>query len=70
MISVISPCFNEESVLPSFLEAIEKIIKNSDHEFELILVDNNSSDSTWEKMKLNEKKFKNIKLIKFSNYFG
>ena len=70
MISVISPCFNEESILPSFLEALEKIMKNSDHEFELILVDNNSSDSTWEKMKLNEKKFKNIKLIKFSNYFG
>ena len=70
MISIISPCFNEESVLPSFLETIEKIIKNLDHEFELILVDNNSSDSTWEKMKLNEKKFKNIKLIKFSNYFG
>ena len=70
MISIISPCFNEESVLPSFLDEIEKIIKKLDHKFELILVDNNSSDSTWEKMKLNEKKFKNIKLIKFSNYFG
>lgn len=70
MISIISPCFNEESILPSFFEAIEKVTKNLDHEFELILIDNNSSDSTWEKMKINEKKFKNIKLIKFSNYFG
>ena len=44
MISIISPCFNEESVLPSFLDEIEKIIKKLDHKFELILVDNNSSD--------------------------
>ena len=58
-----------KKVFSKFFGSIEKIMKNSDHEFELILVDNNTL-STWEKMKLNEKKFKNIKLIKFSNYFG
>jgi polyisoprenyl-phosphate glycosyltransferase len=70
MITIIVPCYNEEAILGSFLQQLEKITSNLNYDFELILIDNNSTDSTWNIMNDYESKFTKLKLIKFSNYFG
>lgn len=70
MISIIVPCYNEEAILEEFLDELETSTINLEYEFELILIDNNSSDSTWNILSNCKKKFAFIKLIKFSNYFG
>lgn len=70
MISIIVPCFNEEIILPSFIKELQNSIKKLNYKFELILIDNNSSDSTWVIMNTFKSKFIKLKLIKFSNYFG
>jgi len=44
MISFIIPAFNEERLLGRTLEAIQKAAKNIDNDYELIVVDDNSSD--------------------------
>ena len=68
MISIIVPCYNEEAILEEFLDELETSTINLEYEFELILIDNNSSDSTWNILSNCKKKFAFIKLIKFSNY--
>jgi glycosyltransferase involved in cell wall biosynthesis len=70
MITIIVPCYNENIILGSFLQQLEKITSNLHYDFELILIDNNSTDSTWNAMNEYESKFNKLKLIKFSNYFG
>jgi dolichol-phosphate mannosyltransferase len=70
MISVIVPCFNEEQILSSFLTEFENFTKKFNYEFELILIDNSSSDFTWTIMNTFKSQFIKLKLIKFSNYFG
>jgi|688.fasta_scaffold215026_2 glycosyltransferase involved in cell wall biosynthesis len=70
MISIVVPCYNEEDILVNFLEELKKSTLNLEYEFELILIDNNSSDSTWIIMNEYKTKFAKLKLIKLSNYFG
>lgn len=46
MISFIIPAFNEERLIGRTIEAIQKAAKNVDSDYELIVVDDNSSDNT------------------------
>ena len=70
-ISVIVPCYNEEESLPLFYETINKVInKMKDVSFELIFVDDGSSDKTINVIKDLSKKDKNVRYISFSRNFG
>ena len=46
MISFIIPAFNEERLIGRTIEAIQKAAKDIDADYELIVVDDNSSDNT------------------------
>ena len=70
-ISVIVPCYNEEESLPLFYKEINKVIKKmSNVSFELIFVDDGSSDRTLDIIKQFLKKDTNIRFISFSRNFG
>ena len=45
-LSVVVPCFDEESRLPAALAAAESYLAGSEREFEIILVDDGSGDGT------------------------
>ena len=45
MFSVIVPCYNEEENIPLIVSKFNKILKESDEEIEVILVNNGSIDS-------------------------
>lgn len=70
-ISIIVPCFNEEEVLPLFYKEMKKTMdvmkKNS---FELIFVNDGSSDKTLEVIKKFASKDKRIRFISFTKNFG
>lgn len=69
-LSVIVPMYNEEEVIASFLDrALEILIQNFDW-FELILVDDGSSDKTIERCFPYIQKFPQIRLLKFSRNYG
>jgi len=70
MISIIVICFDESEIINEFIIALSKEISKINEKFEVIFVDNKSSDNTLEKIKNNIKLFKNYKIISLSNYFG
>ena len=47
-LSVIIPAYNEAKRLPVTLVDLDKYFKNVDYEYEIIVVDNNSTDATRE----------------------
>ena len=46
-LSVVAPCFNEESVLPEFLERVGQVLDRLGASSEIVLVDDGSRDGTW-----------------------
>ena len=70
MISIIVTCFNESEIINEFIIALNKEISKINEKFEVIFVDNKSSDDTPEIIKNNIELFKNYKIICLSNYFG
>ena len=68
MISIIVTCFNESEIINEFIITLNKEISKIDEKFELIFVDNKSSDNTLEIIKNNIELFKNYKIISLSNY--
>ena len=50
MLSIVIPCYNEEARLPRTIEQVEQYLEGNDLSYELILVDDGSSDGTREVM--------------------
>lgn len=70
MLSIIVPCFNEEKAVPLFYDELIKYLKKIDTDYELLFVDDGSTDKTVDEcLKLKEKD-KNIYIISFSRNFG
>ena len=70
MISIIVTCFNESEIINEFIITLSREISKINEKFEVIFVDNKSSDGTLEIIKNNVGLFKSYKIISLSNYFG
>ena len=69
MISLIVPCLNEESAIPSFYEELMKVQESLD-EIEIIFVDDGSTDKTIKVIKKLQEKDSRVHFISFSRNFG
>lgn len=71
LISIVIPCFNEEEVISkSFEILINSLNQINKYNFEIIYIDDGSTDKTFEYM-LNLKKIDNrIRVLRFSRNFG
>ncbi len=67
-LSIVVPCFNEEEMVPIFLKEIQKVL--ADYDFEIIYINDGSSDNTLKKIKELANINPNIKYISFSRNFG
>lgn len=71
LISIGVICFNEEpNVVPAYKELVEVINRNKNYNYELIFVDNGSTDNTREEIRKIVKKDKNVSGIFLSRNFG
>ena len=70
MISIIVPCMNEAQAIPFFYPELKKHLDEIDDKYEIIFVDDGSTDATVEECLKLKKKDKNIKIISFSRNFG
>ena len=50
MISIVSPVYRAEKILPVLISEIEKVMKLINQDYEIILVDDRSPDCSWERM--------------------
>jgi len=72
LISIISPAFNEEGCIDELAKRIRSVFakENEKYEFESIIVENGSTDSTYEKLLAISKVDVRFKIIKLSRNFG
>jgi polyisoprenyl-phosphate glycosyltransferase len=70
MLSLVIPIFNEEKLIDELLEKTISSIESFISHYEVILVDDGSTDSSLEKMLSWRKKNSNIKVLTLSKNFG
>jgi glycosyltransferase involved in cell wall biosynthesis len=68
LLSIVVPCYNEEESVTIFLDDIQKTLV--DFDYEVIFINDGSSDSTLEKIRNLADSNPNVKYISFSRNFG
>lgn len=69
-LSLIIPCYNEEKVINIFYEEATKVLQSLDREYEVIFVNDGSSDKTLSLITELSSKDQHIKYVSFSRNFG
>ena len=69
-ISIVIPLFNEEDSLLTLNDWIFKVLKNQSLSFEIIYIDDGSTDKSWISIVGLSEKYSNIKGIRFAKNFG
>lgn len=69
-ISAVVPLFNEELVVDELLQRLSQALEAVNTSFEIILVDDGSTDQTLSKLLLAQKKERRIRVIQLSKNFG
>ena len=70
LVSVVIPLYNEEESLPELAEWIDRVMLKNELEYEIIMVDDGSTDSSWAVVQGLSEKNKNIRGFKFIRNFG
>ena len=71
MITIIVPCFNEEEVLPNFIERLNEVTKAiPNYNFEYLFVNDGSTDNTLEVIKGYRVADSRIRYVDLSRNFG
>lgn len=69
-ISVVIPLLNEAESLPELFSWIEKVMQENNFTYEIIAVDDGSSDNSWEIIQNLSRENPNIKGIRFQRNYG
>ncbi len=69
-VSVIAPVYNEEENVPLLCEALHEVLSKLNRSYEVILVDDGSSDTTWDKLREGADLYPNFQCIKLRRNFG
>ncbi|MCS3679371.1 dolichol-phosphate mannosyltransferase [Salinibacter ruber] len=70
LVSVVIPCFNEEEVLEELYRRLSEAAAEWQEALEVILVDDGSTDATWEKMEEIHQQDERWRIVRFSRNFG
>lgn len=70
MLSIVIPSYNEEGNVENTARVVSGILEKNGIEFELIFVNDGSSDKTWDKISAMAKSRENIVAVNFSRNFG
>lgn len=69
-ISVVIPLFNEEDSLQELHDWIKRVMEENDYSYEIIFVDDGSTDRSWDIIKQLRSKSDRVKAIKFRRNYG
>lgn len=69
-ISIVSPVFNEEENIEELYKELLSSLEKTGKTFEIIFIDDGSTDSTFERLKRLREKDERVKIIRFRRNFG
>jgi len=69
-ISIIVPLYNEEESLPKLFEWIERVMKEHNYTFEVIFVNDGSTDRSWNVIEKLQQQSQFVRGIKFRHNYG
>jgi glycosyltransferase involved in cell wall biosynthesis len=69
-LSIIIPLFNEEESLPELCKWIDKVVKKMDITFEVILMDDGSTDNSWKTIQAMWEQYPTIRAYRFGRNYG
>ncbi len=69
-LSIVIPLFNEDESLPHLMEWIERIMVANNYSYEVIMVDDGSTDNSWNVIEGLRAKNEAVKGIKFQRNYG
>ena len=69
-ISVVIPLYNEDESIPELYAWIERVMKEHNFSFEVIFVNDGSTDRSWEVITELSQKSEHVKGIKFRRNYG
>lgn len=69
-LSIVIPLFNEAESLPELASWIEKVMDEHGYSYEIIFIDDGSTDNSWQTIEELRTKNHNIKGIKFQRNYG
>ena len=70
LLSIVVPVYNETAVIPLFYEHVTKVLESITANWEIIFINDGSTDTTWDILKTLGEKEPRIKLISLSRNFG
>jgi glycosyltransferase involved in cell wall biosynthesis len=69
-VSIIVPLIDEEESLPELTDWIHRVVKEHQYSYEIILIDDGSTDNSWKVIESLQKQNAHIKGIKFQRNYG
>ena len=69
-LSIVVPCYNEETVIDIFLNKIFSVLAYINKDFEILFVNDGSRDNTLAVLKEKSKEYDNVRVINLSRNFG
>jgi len=69
-VSVVVPIFNEEENVPLLCEKLDAVLSKLNRSYEALLIDDGSTDTSWQKLVECARKYKHFRLIRFRRNFG
>ena len=69
-LSIIAPCLNEEKLVPEFFSRAEAAAEKVTDRWEIVMVDDGSTDSTWDAIREHHRKNGRIKGLRLSKNHG
>jgi len=70
LLSIVSPVYNEEAVVEIFIQTLYPILEQTNMRYEIIFVNDGSTDNTLKKLLALKKSYPFIRIINFSRNFG
>ena len=70
MLSVVLPAYNEEKMIKKAASVIGSILQKEKIAYELVFVDDGSTDHTWQEIELTGKTDEHVNGLHFSRNFG
>ncbi len=68
--SIIVPCYNEEEMIELFYKELKKVLSTINVDYEIIFIDDGSTDNTLKLIKQKRKEDNKVRFISFSRNFG